>query len=751
MSDLIFRQELQGKLEDAILDLNFERSFFTHGSGVYKNLSKAIKDVLGFIKSHEGEEWLEEDDKKDLEDKIRVMREAARAYMDDKLAKGALAYGRVPLWIRRRYRGAFSVFRTPSKVVEDSNDLLAWYNEDEIPKMKEKEYKRWGENYKAKVRYTAKKQLFTYEKKLQQLNSSVYGTDELTKEEFAALMDFLEPDKILTYRDDAELCQKYPNLRIKLEMAIRAKEKLEKTDEYTIRIFLEKWGDDAVNNAVDAARKAKEKKKQKFTDKDKKAVVDKIRLFVDDTQKKYLRTEDIIEKGDVLEQVARFLDLKMKVISNKRYIKLLHTNSFGQFYSVKDYEKKIKECKNEKDKEFYRYLRDIRELQSCGIKHVKEPYEKVYYKEVNETLYTTTKKEMFGFHLNDYGFQGVTASNNLIDAVDSSSTYHTVRYGNSGKASVGKIGYKLHSPHKTLSASGGLVFGQVKAGKSFGGSYVSPGLDLQADGEATSAKLRGKIKLDSKYVKANVRGSVSAGYSNAYAKAGIGNFTPTVGENAGQNLTGAYVQAGYTVSAYKGEVGGSLNIFGLSFSISLTGYGAGYGGNFCAGFATGGAMFSFAGCLGIGAGLAINVNWSGLYDNIRKIWSESKLKKLIKKYKADKKAKASSLEASNPEKGKGSEDKKMVADADDSFDDIDNINNDVIDLSAEEDEIDTSSKKKDNEVDKKGDKKPEREEIPIRDEELYFINQGQNEPIQNEPIQKKPTNKSHTPKSKMHL
>ena len=311
--------------------------------------------------------------------------------------------------------------------------------------------------------------------------------------------------------------------------------------------------------------------------------------------------------------------------------------------------------------------------------------------------------------------------------------------------------------------------------------------------------------LDTKYVKANLRGSVSAGYSNAYAKAGIGNFTPTVGENAGQNLSGAYVQAGYTVSAYKGEVGGSLNIFGLSFSISLTGYGAGYGGNFCAGLATGGAMFSFAGCLGIGAGLAINVNWSGLYDNIRKSWTESKLKKLIKKYKADKKAKASSLEASNPEKGKGSADKKMGADADadsdtessmdksfdstkgmekllkpdaidDSVDYNDNIDNDDIDLFADEDEIDTSSKKKDKkedkkeedkeeekedkkedkEVDKKGDKKPEREDIPIREKELYSINEGQdepiqNEPIQNEPIQKKPTNKSHTPKSKLHL
>ena len=95
--------------------------------------------------------------------------------------------------------------------------------------------------------------------------------------------------------------------------------------------------------------------------------------------------------------------------------------------------------------------------------------------------------------------------------------------------------------------------------------------------------------------------------------------------------------------------------------------------------------------------------------------------------------------------------KLLKADAiDESDEDIDNIDNDEVDLFADSDDIDTSSKKKDKkedkEVDKKGEKKPEREEIPIRDEELYSINQGQNEPIQ-----KKPTNKSHTPKSKMHL
>ena len=645
MSDLLYRQCLEEKLNSILVDLNAGRGIFSHSSGPFKKLKDSIDDVLAVLDKHSGEDWLEKNDRDELETKIHQMKMAAQPYLQYKLKQGALADG-APLNLRKRYRGAYYILKIPSKIPVNPGEEHGIITPSVLEKG-DKKYNDWAHKYKQNISYLAKKQIYTYEKNITRHDREIPNNGELTKEEFEALMDFMEPDKILTYKDDGDLCQKYPDLRFKLELAIRAKEKLINMNEEQIDLFMLNWATDAAGKSLAAAKKSRERKGQDFTEKEKRNVEEKIEFFINERVKAFRKKDTLIEKGDVLEQVARFVDLKLKVMTNKNYIQLFHTNSISKIYRVKDYERLIHKSEDENDKEFYKNLRDIRELEECGIQHVKENYEKTYYKEVDETLHKTIKREIGSIKIGKFSLKGAGAVNNAYGAKDSSSTLNSIRFGKSMKARAGKLGLKLHTKHKTLSASGGLVFGQAKAGSSVGASYLEPGTDLLADGEFSTAKVRGKLKLDTKVVGAALKGSMSAGYSSAYAKGAIGSFVQKDENGNNQKVYGAYGKAGYTFSAYKGEIGGSLNILGVSFSVSLSGYGAGIGGDIGGGISSGGINFSFSGALGIGAGLAVNINWSGLYNNIKNKWRKSKLQKLIATYKKNKKN--MKTEASNPE------------------------------------------------------------------------------------------------------
>ena len=666
VDNLLYRQCLEEKLRNISGDLLAGRTVLSHKSGKYKKLQNSIDAVLGILEKHNGEEWLEKEDKELLEEKIRLMKEAALPYMQGKIEQGALDKD-APVSLSKRYWGAYSIMQIPGKLPDNPGEEYGIYTPDKLEDG-DKTYNSWDHKYKQNIRYLAKKQFYTYEKNLKELDkanelSSELSNElasELSKEEFDALMDFMEPDKILSYKNDGDLCQKYPKMRLKLELAMRANEKIQHMSEDQIQKYMLSWEETAKKNSLDAAKKAVERKGGTFSEKDKKIVQEKLDLFVRDKIKKYSTKEALIEKGDELEQVSRFVDLKMKVISNKLYVKRFHTNTFGKTLGVGDYEGLILRAKDQNEREFYKNLRDLREIERAGIKHERDPFEASLYKNINETLHRTVKTEFFGFKIGNKTIREANASKGMDGSDDPSMDF--LRYGRSMKGRVGKIGLKFHSKHKSISLSGGLVFGQAKASSYVGTSYEIPGVSTTTDGEFSAVKARVKLKMGKGPVGATAGGSISAGYSYGAAKGGVGRFMDRDENGTESEVYGIGGKLGGAVSAFKGTFGGSLNIFGLKVGATVIGYGAGLAGEIGGGITTGGVKFSFAGALGLGAGISINVNWTGLIDNIRSLWRKSKLKKLIAKYKERKRM--LNPESSNPQIGKGSADKKLESDAD---------------------------------------------------------------------------------------
>ena len=677
LSNLLYRQCLEEELKDISGDLLAGRGIFTHNSGKYIKLQESIDSVLKILEKHNGEEWLEPEDKELLEEKIHLMKEAAFPYMQTKIEQGALDKN-APASLSKRYWGAYAIMRIKAKIPDNPGAEYGILVPEKLD-AGDKEYSDWAHRYKQNIRYLAKKQLYTYEKYVKELDKGELSgktagelsgktvenplgksAGGLMQEEFDALMDFMEPGKILSYKSDGDLCQKYPKLRLKLQQAIRANEKLQNMSEDEISEYLNSWKVSSRKKSLESAKKLVERKGHTFTDKDKKIVEEKLDLFIKDKIKKFSNIEALTEKGDELEQVARFFDLKMKVISNKLYVKRFHTNTFGKNLSVEDYERMVQNAKDQNEKGFYTALRDIRELEDAGIKHEKDPYEKTLYKNIDETLHRTVKTEFFGFKIGKKATKEANASRGMDGSDDPSMDF--VRYGRSMKGRVGKIGLKLHTKHKSVSLSGGLVFGQAKAASYIGATYEIPGASTITDGEFSAVKGRVKLKVGKGPAEVTAGGSISAGYSYGAVKGGVGRFIDRDENGVESEVYGIGGKAGGALSVFKGTVGGALNIWGLKIGASVVGYGAGIAGEIGGGIDSGGIKFSFAGALGLGAGISININWSGLFSNIRNIWRKSKLKKLIAAYKERKKM--LNPEISNPEIGKGSADKKPEADKD---------------------------------------------------------------------------------------
>ena len=148
--DLLYRQWLEQKLKEAISNLDTDRGLMSHSSQLYKNLRKTIDDVLEVLEKHNGEEWLEPEDKTELETKIGLMLEANKPYLEDKINKGGLAEGRVPTTLRRRCMGAFSISLLVPKIVDDAEQYDI---PDNLRDPDDVEYTDRFHKYKQKVRY----------------------------------------------------------------------------------------------------------------------------------------------------------------------------------------------------------------------------------------------------------------------------------------------------------------------------------------------------------------------------------------------------------------------------------------------------------------------------------------------------------------------------------------------------------------------------------------------------------------------
>ena len=671
-ANLTYRLDLEEKLRDISGELLTGRGPLTHDSKKYKNLNNAINDVLNILEQHNGEEWLNAEDKRDLEEKITIMKNHARVYRNDKIDKGATALN-APKSLKKRFEGANKILSIESEIPDNPGPEYGIVPPDQLEPGDIRETK-WELKWKQNVRYLAKKQIYTYTKNLRKLEAN----DDLTQNEFDALMDFMEPDKILSYKNDADLCQKYPNMRLKMEQAIRANEKLQDMSQNEINAYMNAWKISALEKSMEAAKKSAERKGRTFTAKDRKNVEEKLNLLISDKVKKFSTKEVLTEKADVLEQVARFVDLKMAVISDKRYVNLDHTNKFGRRCSVKEYDKILRKTRNDNEWNFYNNLRDLRELENAGIWHKKGQTEKTYYSDINETLHTTVKKEMFGFRIGKVGYKGVSTINDAYGA-NENSTYNTTRYGKDIKCRVGKIGLKLHSKHKSVQLSGGVVFGQLKQGTSIGANIGYPGADAMMTGEFSAVKARVKLTAGKGPISGSIGGNANAGYAFGILKGGLGHIAVKDENGKEYDAYGIAGNAGFVLSAFKGGGSASISILGIRISASLSTYLAGIGGNVGGQLTVGEAKFSLGGVLGIGAGLSFSINWTEAYSKAKALWRKSRLKKLISNYKERKRLRQNNRnnlleireekdlidrEIANPEKGKGSADKKLEDDDD---------------------------------------------------------------------------------------
>lgn len=648
MSELLYRKALAEKLLDISGELKTGRDEFTWNSGLYKKLDKSIKAVLKVLDDHSGEEQLSEDVRQDLEEKIRKMKEAARPYREEKLEQGALGIGNmgtskakeVQRAMYKRFCAADDLIKVDNVIPRNpgvGDGIIA-------PDMLEPGDVRqtdWRLKWKQNVRYTAKKQINTCNKKLSEYDRS----GELKQDEFDALMNLVDSSKILTYKNDAKLCQMYPELRINLEKAVVASEKLRNMSENEIAEFMGNWSMATLDKSVEAAKKAKERQGRKFTDKDRKNIEEKQEILIRDKIKKFSDKNKLISKGDVLYQVSRFVDLKMKVISDKNYVKVVHTNTLGRIWSVSDYDDLAKHQTDATAKKFYENLRDLRELERAGIKHNKpvSGIDKSFYKRVNETVNTTTKRELFTFRVGRPGFKGVGMANDSYGAKDNTTVTAGMSIGQTSKLRVGKVGLKLHSKHKSLQLSGGLAFGQVKTSTVIGANLDSSGLNMNLLGEANAIRARIKAKAGGKYGGISAGGNISVGHLEGKAQAAFGNVTVKDDDGKEHNEFGFKVMAGAVATAFKGGGSGSINILGIKIGASITAYAAGVGASAGTEVTVGGVGFSLSGALGLGVGLSININWSEAASKLKRKWEKSKLRKLINKHREKKQQKAKEL------------------------------------------------------------------------------------------------------------
>ncbi len=641
MSELSYREALREKLLDLSGELKVGRDSFSHNSGLYNHLEKSIADVVKILDEHSGEETLSPAVRTELEEKLQIMHEQAVPYRDLKLAQGA--YDAVPenspreaerlRVVRIRCQAAEDLLKIDTKIPKDpgaEHGIIAPAVLEPGDRLETDWRLRWKQN----VSYLAKKQLRTGEKALRQYERPA----ELTQDEFNTLMDLSGQGNILAYKDDAQLCQKYPKLRLTLEKAVNASRKLSRLSENEMAAYLAGWTSHAVDKATKEAKKEKQRKGQPFTEEDREKLEAKLEIRLQDKLKKFGSAEKLAAAGDVLEQMARFADLKMKVISDRNYVKYPHTNTLGNIFSVKDYEGLIRTAATQKEKEFYRNLRDLRELEDAGIRHIKpaEMIDKAFYRKVDESVYKTVKKDFLSFKSAKPGFQGAVADNSNYGATDSS-TVNKMVVGQNSKFRVGKIGLKLHSKHKHLQVSGSTAFGQVKTGMAIGASLNKAGAEIQLSGEAALVRARIKAQASRAGFGASVGANASVGHVSGKLTAGIGSVKVTGDDGKEHNEWGVTVKAGAVAAAVKGGGGGTLNLFGLKIGLSFTGYAGAVGADFGFRSTLGGVGLSLGGALGIGAGLKLTVNWTGLVKNVKNLWRKSRLAKLIANYKEKKK------------------------------------------------------------------------------------------------------------------
>ena len=497
MSELLYRESLREKLLDLSGELRTGRDAFTISSELYKKLNGSIQDVIRILEEHEGEERLSEPVRAELEEKIRIMKANAAPYRDSKFGQGALAdpslataseAERIRV-TRARFNAANDLLKIDSRIPRDPGAETGIIAPDRLEPGDRPET-NWRLKWKQNVRYLAKKQIASYERR----SSAVHPSARLEQEEFDALMDFTVQGNALVYKDDAKLCQKYPKLRLNLDKALIGSAKLHAMTDRELGQYMERWAENALEKAVSNAEKEKRRKGQAFTEKDREKVRQLQEIRIRDQMKKFGTVNKLISAGDVLEQQARFLDLKMKVISEKNYVRYPHTNTLGRTCSVSDYEALARNSRDAKEKQFYQNLRDLRELEDAGIRHLSPAsgIDTALYRKVDESVHKTVKRDFLSFRVKESSLNAFSDNSQYGATKDSAN--NKLMLSKDAKLRMGKIGLKLHSKHKSLQLSGGLAFGQVKTSAAIGANLNSGGAEASLSAEAAAVRARIKAQ-----------------------------------------------------------------------------------------------------------------------------------------------------------------------------------------------------------------------------------------------------------------
>lgn len=179
-----------------------------------------------------------------------------------------------------------------------------------------------------------------------------------------------------------------------------------------------------------------------------------------------------------------------------------------------------------------------------------------------------------------------------------------------GKAegSLGVASGKMEAEVGEISAQGGVGASLFKDGK------LSPQAYAKAGAKVTGAKgsIEGQIGSDDNNVHANASGEVLTAEAKAEAAAGKITYKDEVtGED--KSAYGVKGSAGAEAYAASGKVSGGFSIFGVKINIGVSGHAGGAGGKIGGYAGTGGVGGSISAGLGIGAGIDLSIDWSGLF------------------------------------------------------------------------------------------------------------------------------------------
>ncbi len=181
-----------------------------------------------------------------------------------------------------------------------------------------------------------------------------------------------------------------------------------------------------------------------------------------------------------------------------------------------------------------------------------------------------------------------------------------------GSVATGEVKGDIGALHGKLSGDfiTGTVTGEAKFGLFDDGEF-NPSIYVGAKAEGSVLSGEGELKLGDDNFGVDVNASGDLLHAEAEAKVGVG----YIGEDEDGNAQyGLSAKASAMASAAEGEVEGGFTLFGIDIDVGVKGYAGAAGVEAGGSVTTDGVTASFSGAALLGAGLDVNIDWSGFDD-----------------------------------------------------------------------------------------------------------------------------------------